>query len=160
MGQPVKHIHDQIVVPIHGISGMASPCPISPPWFGCTSWVDWSPGRGVVFHWLIETWSPAQAGVRYRLQCADPDPNDNTAPDDTTWRDMYYGDDICSPLATGDPVEIVIDGNQPEMTPPVVVSMEVPICPECKFLRWRHGRFEFAPAPILLAEIHHLRTKG
>ena len=156
MGQPVKHIHDQELRIIWQNGGN---------WCGgffsafCSDWLDWSPGRGVVFHFIVT--GPNQAGPM-NLQAAPSDPNDNMSPDLNNITPFSLPVAMCDPTGKTSIVDTI--DPQPSWQGSVV-SVEVPICGEgssqYKFLRWFQPRMLFDPVPdlVILAEIHSLRTK-
>jgi len=157
MGQSVKHIHDQDLRIIWRGGGNSCGGFLSA---YCSDWLDWSPGRGVVFHFIVT--GPTQAGPLL-LQAAPADPNNNMQPQINSAQTVRLPVAMCDPLGKTQPVQSI----QPLPDwQGKVVSVEVPICGEgesqYKFLRWMQVRMPYDPSPdlVILAEIHSLRTKS
>ena len=154
MTNPVAHIHDQIMLQMpFAYSGGFLAIQWSEP-------IDVWPGRGVVFHF---SWGNYVNGFPFILEWSDADPNDDTQPaipvTSPGWNQVYIKDGICNPSGVGDPVRFDSDAAWANS----VTSVEVPVCPPMRFLRWKLLRNPIIDPPTglqcLLAEIHHLRTK-
>lgn len=140
----VKHTHDLIA--LNAWDGAA---PLGPA-------IDPYAGNALTFHFSVRNLS---GNANFAIMCAPADPADNTQPDNTQWNVVEMLNEPCDKTSGYQQAEIVLDPGQHNGK---VVSVEVPMCPGCKFYRVSLilGPSDTNDEVRVIAEITHLRNGG
>lgn len=110
-------------------------------------------GNALTFHFAVRTLSSA---TQFAIECAPANPDNAMEPDNSRWAAVTMRAEPCDRASDEAALQVNID---PASHNGQVVSVDVPMCGECKFYRVRKvsGPADAGNEVRVIAEITHLR---